>query len=511
MLLLVEVWRFSPLEGAVVVSALPVATLAMLPLGPRLSGVVPAVGGVVLLAGGLVGLAWLPDTSTGYVVAALAACGAGLGLLTDLLGPVALDTETGLLRAGTVNNAARHAGLVLGLALIAPVLAAGLEDGARDAAYAGTAALLDAQLVVSEKVPLAWELRETIDATPKGEVPDLEPVFEARGSAEDEALRVAQDDLVGAIEAVLTRAFRPSFLLAATFGALAVIPALVVARRIRRPSDSAAAVTVAVLGAATLVLLSVEWRAGAADFGVHEAEDACSADSDPFPGDGLDATFQRIALGAINGAACESGTTREKLVLSLDPDSELGDVTFDQETAERGAALPAPSGPSRTPTSATHCQGWSRLRWSSSSSEHRSTGCSTGFHSLDRKVGSWPPSRRRATACASGLRSWGAAAPGTAARPRRPSTATPCRSTRTATCRSGSSASTPLSRACPCLTIPIGSSRSATRPGATTCSRRRARSSLRSASRCVSTSRGASSPATPRPTRPVTRPQHGKR
>ena len=44
--------------------------------------------------------------------------------------------------------------------------------------------------------------------------------------------------------------------------------------------------------------------------------------------------MQRIALSALNGAACELGTTRERLVLSIDPDSGYDDVTWDEETAE---------------------------------------------------------------------------------------------------------------------------------------------------------------------------------
>ena len=43
--------------------------------------------------------------------------------------------------------------------------------------------------------------------------------------------------------------------------------------------------------------------------------------------------MQRIALGGLNGAACELGTSREGLVLSLDPEAGIGDVTWDRDTA----------------------------------------------------------------------------------------------------------------------------------------------------------------------------------
>ena len=63
-------------------------------------------------------------------------------------------------------------------------------------------------------------------------------------------------------------------------------------------------------------------------------EDPCTAEPDQFPGDGLDASVQRIALSALNGAACELDTTRERLVLSLDPNSSFDDVTWDRDTME---------------------------------------------------------------------------------------------------------------------------------------------------------------------------------
>ena len=52
-------------------------------------------------------------------------------------------------------------------------------------------------------------------------------------------------------------------------------------------------------------------------------------------------SVQGIALSALNGAACELGTTRERLVLSLDPDSGYDDVTWDDETAEQALRVGA--------------------------------------------------------------------------------------------------------------------------------------------------------------------------
>ena len=91
----------------------------------------------------------------------------------------------------------------------------------------------------------------------------------------------------------------------------------------------------ALLGVLAVGLLAAELAGGAADTGEYVAADPCTADPDPYEGDGLDESVQRIALSALNGAACELGTTRERLVMSIDPDSGYDDVTWDDETLEQ--------------------------------------------------------------------------------------------------------------------------------------------------------------------------------
>jgi hypothetical protein len=53
-----------------------------------------------------------------------------------------------------------------------------------------------------------------------------------------------------------------------------------------------------------------------------------------FPGEGFDAVLQRIVLDGLDGAACELGTTREELVLSLSPTSGVEPIPWDDETIE---------------------------------------------------------------------------------------------------------------------------------------------------------------------------------
>jgi hypothetical protein len=79
------------------------------------------------------------------------------------------------------------------------------------------------------------------------------------------------------------------------------------------------AVLAALLVAAGATLIAVELALGARDYGRVELTPACSASTPRLEGAGLDRTIQRIILGALSRAACELGTTREELVLSLSP------------------------------------------------------------------------------------------------------------------------------------------------------------------------------------------------
>jgi MFS family permease len=376
-LLAIEVWRYPPITGALLVSALPVGMLVARPL--RTAPVVGrGVGGALILAGGLLGLAFLPGASPWAAAVAFALCGAGFGLVSDVLGPAATPPGGELVRDSTVSIGARHAGLVLGLLLIAPVLSSSLERGIDRATLGATRSMLEAEVPLSDKVPVTWDLRSAIEDAPNGQVPDLNQVFDEHGADDDERLAAARDGLMGTITDSITRSFRPAFGVAAAVAALAALPALFVALRARRrrlddpltvpetdaeaggheserrtdadgeperpartapdaarrpaPSRAGALAAVALVA---LALLGVEQVAGASNVGTYQAVDPCTAGPDPYPGSGLDAVGQRIALSALNGAACELHTTRERLVLSLDPNSGYADVTWDNATREQ--------------------------------------------------------------------------------------------------------------------------------------------------------------------------------
>ena len=97
------------------------------------------------------------------------------------------------------------------------------------------------------------------------------------------------------------------------------------------PRIAIAALVALFVGAAGLIAL--ELANGAANAGALAVRDPCEPRSS-FPGEGLDATLQRIVLDGLDGAACELGTTREELVLSLAPSSGVERLPWDDEAIE---------------------------------------------------------------------------------------------------------------------------------------------------------------------------------
>jgi MFS family permease len=224
-LLVITVWSLDPVVGAVVVSALPAATLTVRPLARRLDPRTAALGGTVLLAGGLVALALLPRISNVLVALALAFCGAGLGLAVPALTGVALDPEGRATRSCLMTVGARHAGLVLALALVAPLLSETLSSSDDKALLAGAQVVLEGDADLRLKVSIALDLRDALDEAKQGEIPDLARPFDERGAAEDSGLRAMRDDLITTLESVVTRGFRSSFALSALLALVALAPA----------------------------------------------------------------------------------------------------------------------------------------------------------------------------------------------------------------------------------------------------------------------------------------------
>ena len=211
--LLVEGLGLSPLGAAGVVSIVPACAIAARRMLPEL----PIATGVLALAGGLAMLGALPQDSLTAVAAALVVCGAGLGLSLPAFGE----------RAGLPGVSARHAGVVVGLLLTAPVLA---HDLSRNAAYAklrGVVLVAKAPLPLLDKVPLGVDLFRTVESTDHGRLPDFEPAFtrahERDGAAAGE-LDALQHDLNRLERDAVSSAFGRPFDLAAVLALVALLP-----------------------------------------------------------------------------------------------------------------------------------------------------------------------------------------------------------------------------------------------------------------------------------------------
>jgi hypothetical protein len=224
--MLTEGWLFSPLEAAAVVSVIPVATLGATVLGRRLGDDRPVIAaGAVCMAGGLAALGLLPEAGAGWTVAPQLLVGAGIALALPGLTERALAGRDpgGHRAAGTI--AARHAGIVLGILALTPVLSGEL-DAERDAAQrSGTALLLDAPLSPGEKIDLGAAIGDQIGAS-DGRLPDVSLAFDEVEPAPESSEQFAalEEDLTSEVDKAATHAFSLPFLLAGAIAALALLP-----------------------------------------------------------------------------------------------------------------------------------------------------------------------------------------------------------------------------------------------------------------------------------------------
>jgi MFS family permease len=221
-LLLVDGWGMSPAPAGIVVTVLPLAAIAAPRLVPADVGRgIRTASGVVLVAGGLAGLAFLPHAGWGWTIAPQLLVGAGIGLALAALTERAVAGRAEQVVHGGWTLAARHAGVVLGLLLLAPVFTAALDRNEQDAERAGAAAVLDSRIPPLDKLRLAQDVLDQVDRA-DGELPDVDAAFEHR--PDTPAYRSLQSALQDQLDRAVTDAFSRPFLLAALLALAALVP-----------------------------------------------------------------------------------------------------------------------------------------------------------------------------------------------------------------------------------------------------------------------------------------------
>ena len=225
-LLLIEGWRLSPIEAALVVSAMPLAAI----LGSKLNNLVAdsrarAAAGAILVSGGLAGLAFLPKATIVLTLPPQILIGIGLSLVLSALTETALGGRAPQAIHGGWTISSRHAGVVIGLLALTPIFTAEIDQQRRDAIDAGTAVILDSSVNPLLKLDLAEKVSQRLEDE-QGKVPTIGPAFEPL--PEDPVERGEVEQLQGELQDQLdrgaTHAFSTSFLLAALLGLIALAP-----------------------------------------------------------------------------------------------------------------------------------------------------------------------------------------------------------------------------------------------------------------------------------------------
>jgi predicted MFS family arabinose efflux permease len=230
-LLLVDGWAMSPAAAGLVVTVMPLTAIAVGRLRPRSLGPVQgAACGVILLAGGLAALALLPRSGWAWTIPPQLLIGAGLGLTVAGLTELAVESRPDQVVHGGWTLAARHAGVVLGLVLLAPVLTTALEKNRDEAIHAGAAVVLDSEIPPLDKLGVAQDVLDEVDrANDVGKLPDVDRALADR--PDDPEWRALLTGLEDQLDRAVTNAFSGPFFLASALTLCALVPLLFVRRR----------------------------------------------------------------------------------------------------------------------------------------------------------------------------------------------------------------------------------------------------------------------------------------
>jgi MFS family permease len=224
-ILLINGWRLEPLAAGLVVTVMPLAAIAAARYGRAIEPPwARAAAGAILIAGGLAALGWLPRAGWGWTVPPQVAVGAGLGLALSALTERALAGRSSQAVHGGWTIAARHAGVVLGLLLLTPIVTTDLERNENEVLAAGTSIVLDSDIEPLRKIGVARDILVAVDdAKRQARIPDVAEVVE---SGDDPAYAELVSALQDQLDRAATNTFSRSFLAASLLGLAALVPIL---------------------------------------------------------------------------------------------------------------------------------------------------------------------------------------------------------------------------------------------------------------------------------------------
>src|SRR5664280_981395 len=298
--LLIDVWRLSPLTAAIVVSVIPLTTLMAQILVARAWSISVASGGALFLAAGLAGMALAPSRGIAWIIVSLAVSGFGLGLVIPGLGQVAL--ADGNSSSGALMIGARHVGLVAGLLILTPLLAGDFTTGGERAKLQATSVVLDMPTSARTKLQLAFDLAPVLSRPASDGLPDFTKELESRNSGTAATLGHRLDSIV---RAAITLSFRRSFLSASLLALLSMFPLLVMSPIRARWSSLRRVMLVPAAALVTFgVLTSAEVARGTLSLASKPRVFAPCAPRDGSPGGGSLSFGQRVALTSLDALAC---------------------------------------------------------------------------------------------------------------------------------------------------------------------------------------------------------------
>jgi MFS family permease len=230
-LLLVDGWGMSPAAAGLVVTVMPVTAIVVGRARPEALGAVQGVAcGVILIAGGLAALAFMPRAGWVWTIPPQILVGAGLGLTVTGLTELALQGRADQVVHGGWTIAARHAGVVLGLLLLAPVLTSALDENRDEAIRGGAAIVLDSGIPPLDKLGVAQDVLDEVNrANGVGKLPDVGRALANR--PQDDEWSALVTGLQDQLDRAVTNAFSGPFLLAAALTLCALVPVLLIRRQ----------------------------------------------------------------------------------------------------------------------------------------------------------------------------------------------------------------------------------------------------------------------------------------